>query len=354
MAATWVGGQDFSVNYTIWKAQNYSMTVIAVGSDAQVPLPGSPFPVTIYPGPPDTTVAYVTGEGVSILASVLKWNEVVVIMVDVFENPVTVDSSGFKLSVTGPGASTYRSFVLLSPGKYLASYKVPSQGFYAVTVSYEDLLLPECPLNVSVGSVKETAKDFRATISPNTSLPAGEDVTVTIFANYTTNKPMKFIVELASEELTVGLIPDESNGKYSATINATLSGSYIADITLYGSQIKGTYTLQVKPGAVHVPLCAVIEMAAESIATTGVPKQVRVQTRDKFGNNAYSDVDENGNTVTFVMILSGPTMEEFSMDYVSEGMFVGNFVAREPGIYDLSIMAGLVDISGSPFMVTVS
>lgn len=83
-------------------------------------------------------------------------NNIVVLLVDVFNNPVPSQPSRLKLEITSANTSSFTTwkFVDNTDGTYTGSYLAMDVGTYRMCVSFGDQHIQPCPFDVNVYSSK--------------------------------------------------------------------------------------------------------------------------------------------------------------------------------------------------------
>lgn len=94
----------------------------------------------------------VVGEGLSPLASVNFWNEIIVYVRDFYENVVPNANVSLSLSASGAENVEIEGFKPGLGGGFRAVYKPLFTGQYNVSILFNGLPLPENPFHVNVGA----------------------------------------------------------------------------------------------------------------------------------------------------------------------------------------------------------
>ncbi len=101
-------------------------------------------------------------------------------------------------------------------------------------------------------------------------------------------------MELATDLGSLGLVTDNSDGTYTATLTSTDTGTATITGTVNAASITDNATVTLTPGPLDATT-SLISAAPTTIASNGVATStITVQLKDAFSNN----LDSGGDTVT--------------------------------------------------------
>ncbi|KAJ0232276.1 Protein GAMETE EXPRESSED 2 [Hirschfeldia incana] len=139
----------FDVSYTPKQSGVYK---IIISSGNIVLNGGQPFIKKVKPGGVNVAACSVTQFNAKVPKEIK--NDIVVLLVDVFNNPVPSQPSRLKLEITSANTSSFTTwkFVDNTDGTYIGSYLAMDVGTYRMCVSFDDKHIQPCPFDVNVYS----------------------------------------------------------------------------------------------------------------------------------------------------------------------------------------------------------
>ena len=244
----------FTASYVPELTGYYRLDVMRWGE----PITGSPFYVTVSPGPTDAQKSLSIGSATH-SARVAISNTFTVRALDRFGNYRTTGGDTVAISIAGPGAIT-TGVSNNGDGTYLVSYTLNQWGNFVISVTIGGVHIHGSPfpqLNLHTAGPMDTCT------SPSSNFPtitAGNSITFLVQARNNDGTNMNsggltFSAELSNSIQTIpGVTTDNNDGTYSMTFDGSVKeGWYIPSILRHATETNlAAMLVQNLPNAVHI------------------------------------------------------------------------------------------------------
>ena len=352
-ACTHVAEGAYAFSFSASNVGDYQLWVF-VGPN---PIPGCPFQVSYWAGPPHGRHCQILGLGLwSAMVgeeTFFEWKAK-----DSFGNVVEYGGHPFVVSMFGPEEIV----VALDDhqdGTYKARYTPTVAGEYKISVVLDGEHLPGSPFLVTV---REGGAD------PGMSTVTGEgllDCAVGEDRHFLVESIDKFgnRISHGGDDFTAvlhGPVPekvhliDMDDGTYAGTFMCRWAGNFELSLMLNGSHVANSpYALYVRPGVSMAQNCecTLVKMPmSRLVAVAGVPCSFSIFAKDKFGNQR----DEGGDE--FVVKARGPPGSNPVIAVITDnkdGTYLAEFTCTADGDYFIDVKLERLDIQQSPFVLTV-
>ncbi|KAI5074657.1 hypothetical protein GOP47_0010618 [Adiantum capillus-veneris] len=317
------------LSFIVKEPGNFSLIV----GNASVEIWGSPFSFSYTVGMPVLENTLVVGEGLSPLASVNFWNEIIVYIRDAYGNILSNVNASLGLSASAADDIEFEAFKPRPGSGFMAAYKPSITGHYNLTIFYNGLALPQSPFHVNVGAGWIQAKFCTAAIEPSSIVAAGDRMRIFVTAQDLQGNTVSYSSQAVSFNVTplpLGIsspgfanaqIYDRALGLYSASFTIALVGTFKVDIDAYGSYINGSpYALTVIPGLQNIV------------------------------NETFSGTKAQ----QFLANLTGSKAEIFNVTYIGNGVHQAKLYCNISRIYNLTVSYGGKAVNESPLIVFVA
>ena len=350
------------------RAGTYLLHVLVSGGE----IGASPFNVTVQSSEIDTSSCRVRamtlgGDYTTVTAGVAGL--FLIDIRDVYSNVVPYDPRvdiGLDAGISGPINESVRlieHYVEGNPGLVEGDYVLTQTGTYTVQVTIAFAPVSGAPFQVVVVPAPLDAAVCQAfgvglvMATPGTTADFGLQA-VDVFGNIADTKGSELLAVLsfasdatdaASVMPLVAAVRYLSNGQYSGEYTVTRSAQYVMSLTFSGVHVQHSpFNVSVQPLGVDPNNVDVLGLGI-SKAQVGEIASFEVATRDHFGNH----ITQGGSA--FNMSLSNQAAALVPSVYDSnDGTYLGFYIPRASGEYNLTLLLNSVHLRGSPFTVEVS
>jgi adhesin/invasin len=242
--------------------------------------------VTFLPGPATAEQSVLTASSSSIIANGSSTSTITVQLKDQYGNNLTssggtvtlATNNGSLSNVTDNNNGTYTA--VLTSGTAV--------GMATITGAINTKTITD---NEMVSFIPGPADKNNSIInvSPDTVTADGSSkITITvqlIDANNNNLTSSGGTVTLVSTRGTVGVVIDNNNGTYTASLTSTSAGSGLVTGTIAGQTMSDSKTVNFLPGPAVAAQSTITASSSEIIANGSSTSIITVQLRDRFGNN---------------------------------------------------------------------
>ena len=348
----------------------------------------SPYEVTVAQGSTVASLSYATGSALT-SAVAGKLQTIFIQSVDINGNAQDSLNDYYSVQLIGPQPDTTTVVIsvtatYVSAGKYQAQFVPMVAGTYSLAITLKDTQILNSPfkLVVTPGDIEPTkcVSDLAttATMAAGSTLfmvittkdiygnviSTGGRTDITILAKYVDSTA--FASPISAPDLTnwaalygtdiSGNYKDESNGKYTGQETIFRAGSFKLNVNIAGLAISGSpVTLTVNPTTIYGSKCVAVGFNTAAVA--GVAQSFQVQARDYYSNNVATLIGSVSNaavtlrSVDYNTVISTGTITDVA---TKAGAYAVVYTSTLSGVYKLHVTLGGVNITGSPFDVTVS
>lgn len=346
--------------------------------------------MVVATGPSIAAKSTATGGGLS-SATAGKLAEIEIISRDFASTPLDNQHDNYGLTLTNNDASGSGNLARTAAyygavGVYKASYVPTKAGTYTlaitlrgehikgspftVTVKTGDLsatassISVVTPISTSAGSTYQfsiTAKDFFG--SPILSGGQADEISIMAYFQDAT----AFVSPIGMADLTdwqlvngrdiAGAVQDLGTGTYMGQVTVFKAGAFTLDVKVGDVPMTGSpfAPFTVSPVEVHGPKS--LPAGAPTSAVAGTPSTFQVQGRDFYGNNAATLITSATSTTVELRTVSTNSLTATGTivdDAAGAGVYQVSFTPTVSGEHRLVVQIEGLDISGSPFPITVS
>ena len=288
---------------------------------------------------------------------------------DVYSNVVAYDPRveiGLQADITGPANESVRlieHYVEGNPGLVEGDYVLTLTGAYVVQVTIAQAPVRGSPFQVVVVPAPvdpASCYAFGAGLAAATpGLPAAFGVqSLDAYGNVADTKGTQLaallsisssVADAAYVMPSVASVGYLSGGQYSGQYSVTRSAEYTLSVTFGGVHVRRSpFPVTVQPLDAE-PRNVDVQGLGLRKARVGEIASFSVATRDRFGNALT-----RGGAVFNMSLASGADGLVPSVYDGDDGSYLGFYIARAPGLYNLTLLLRGAHLKGSPFHVEVS
>ena len=347
---TYLTAGVYLINYTAQVSGTYSLSIRIAG----VPLPSSPFTVAIAPSPTSPSSSTLLSLPTSATAGLTS--TFYVQLRDALGNSrTTTTPDSLYVSWSTAGLSYQGVTSVAGPGQFASTFTPTVAGAYGLAVYVDSTSVSTTSLTVAAGA-----------LSPPTSTPAGPGLTAATaglpanlsvtardaFGNVRASGSALFIYNLTGGgggSVVGGTLTGVGGGVYNGSYTLNATGTYTLTISSSGVQVAGSpWQVRVTAGAFS-PLNSSLIPPLPTTATSGVPLAFFIQSRDGVGNGLTS-----GGVAFTLTLQCAATTTTGAVSDPGTGVYLASLTpTTASATCSMSVLAGGVAISGSPFSVQV-
>ena len=356
----------YRLNYTVVLAGTYQLTIRI----ASIPLPTSPYTITVLPGPTSTAQSTIVGLPTACTSGVTC--SFIVVAKDVLGNNRSSVASSDTVYVSWVNSGTsvgYQGLVsTTSNGVYYCYFTPTIVGNYQLSVFLNTFLMASTPTTVTVGygalSPSASTAGFSGVLAVTAGVPATFNVTSRdAFGNLisTTSASYSYSITNSATGATQGsgtLTSTTPSGTYVATVTINLIGTYQLAITSSSISISGSpFTVSVVAGALSSSGSYVVAPVPGSAAAgnwvSGVASKLTIQARDGVGNA----ISVGGAAFASYLLCPSSSSVYATITDLGTGAYTAIVTPTTAGSScSLYVYLGSASnpVTGSPFTVTVT
>lgn len=348
----------------------------------------SPYEVTVSQGSTVAGLSYASGTA---LASAVagKLQTITIQSVDINGNVQDSQADYYSVQLIGPQPDTTTvklstTATYVSAGLYQAQYVPMVTGIYSLAITLQGSNIKNSPFTLTVTAGDIDPSQCVTNLSASPAMTAGSTMFVlittkdiygnlittggrsdiTILAKYLNSN--SFASPISAADLSnwatlygtdiSGNYYDNGNGYYTGQETIFRAGTFQLQFNITGLPISGSpLTLTVNPTTIYGGKCVAVGFSSSAVA--GVAQSFQIQARDYYSNNvvtlasslsSYSAILRAANYTT---VVATGTIADVSS---SAGAYSVAYTSTVSGSYLLHVNIGGVNITGSPFSVSVS
>jgi hypothetical protein len=370
-SSTYKSGGKSSVTFSLTKSGVYTVSITLYS----LPIRNSPFSLTVLPGAFSAATSTTDFSSILSLLGYLQAGVTYSITLtprDSYSNLLTGFPSSAYFVLSFVDYNEYVSPINLAhPSNWAAiygeNYSARPEGSvfniagyragnYIANLFVGSTRLKEFPMNVRITPLGIYPLNSEAVYS--TQFTAGNIVVIQIqcrdvyYNNIHTQLTdlATYSVTITGPETLIGTLTQISQGAFKADITLTKAGSYVVNIKLNGTELRGSgRNIEVSTGPSD-PIEAVVQGFSTSIAA-GQTGQVTVRTADSYKNpTAYStDILSASVSATVTSEVLNPVVTSKSY-----GLFTVEFTPIIADTYSINLYLNSQPILGSPLTLSVS
>lgn len=158
-----------------------------------------------------------------------------------------------------------------------------------------------------------------------------------------------------SQLIASSIVTDQGSGSYTATLLATVTGTYTATASLLGTAVSGSpFTIKVLPDVTSPADCTVVGTGLTA-ATSGSETMFVIESRDKFSNRQLFDPALPG--VPFIVVLDGAVRFLANTTDLRNATYAASYSLTVSGNYTVRITTTSADgnrpVSNGSYLLTV-
>ena len=380
------------------KVGMYTIDITAFGESFR----GGPYRVDVMPAAPSPKRTKLSGEGIVKAVAGCVHNFIMEPR-DVYDNARKLNTEGEVWHAELVDSDTKTTFPITMEIErknrkqdiFKCSYRAFKSGIYRISLRVEHshgksshALLPEL-ITVLPGLTSGRKSELRVKASSGYwtqkddgkrmwCIKAGTSLTINVQAcDKYGNKKMRETSELLCrmsymEQEDADRKPDiniqvinNKNGSYVATLNGTVSGTYMCSVELRGENVGyAPFLLRIEPSTLDIPSCVATGRMNDVIkdgivGLVGEPNMLLVQAKDCFGNTLergghqfvavlrYQEGQPNESGITHLDPLTFLSKDK------DDGTYVFEYKTNISGTYELSIESFSQNVMHSPFPLSM-
>ena len=273
---------------------------------------------------------------------------------DAFNTKCTHGGDKYSCFIHGPSyvEATIKD---LNNGYYNVTYNCKSKGLYQISIRLNGVLISSCPYTVLISA--SSTYSNQCLITSSLRFTAGETALFYIqsrdkYENNRTEGGDKYEVILNGPEVIKCDVSDEGTGTYIARGTPRIAGLYEIKATLEGIEIVGSSSRCIVEFGNTDPLQCTATGSGLSGGLPNVKASFFIQSKDRFGNNR----NIGGDLFRVYLRNISNTLEHPIPGKISDnnnGSYSVYYIVEKNGVYELYITLNKLNISGSPFRVTI-